>query len=92
MHNHGRGIMSLSTVQKGLQHFVVPGVGYIAFSMMEWWPVNDFINVAVALGDPICDPKHHAYMAAAFLEQYPKALFAQVSCSTASLVTSDLLT
>ncbi|KAF6256765.1 hypothetical protein COO60DRAFT_1461507 [Scenedesmus sp. NREL 46B-D3] len=53
---HGRGILSLSTLQQGLQHFLVPGVGYIAYAMMYNGP--DWLNIRtpVSLGDPICDP------------------------------------
>jgi phosphatidylglycerol lysyltransferase len=76
---HGRGILSLSTLQQGLQHFILPGIGYIAYAMMYNGP--DWLNIRtpVALGDPICNPANFAAIAGAFLERHPKAMFLQVS-------------
>jgi hypothetical protein len=75
---HGRGILSLSTLQQGLQHFLVPGIGYIAYTTMRNGP--DVFNILspLALGDPICDPANFKLMAEAFLQQHPKAIFMQV--------------
>lgn len=54
------------------------GVGYMAYGMMHNGP--EFLNkrTAVGLADPVCDPQHYATMAAAFMEQHPEAMFAQV--------------
>ncbi|WIA18896.1 hypothetical protein OEZ85_003568 [Tetradesmus obliquus] len=85
---HGRGILSLSTLQQGLQHFIVPGVGYIAYTMMRNGP--DVFNVLspLALGDPICDHSKFTVMAQAFLQQHPKAIFMQVSAEFAAVLQS----
>ncbi|WIA39195.1 hypothetical protein OEZ86_005320 [Tetradesmus obliquus] len=85
---HGRGILSLSTLQQGLQHFVIPDVGYIAYTMMRNGP--DVFNVLspLALGDPICDPVNFSLMAQAFLQQHPKAIFMQVSAEFAAVLQS----
>lgn len=80
---HGRGIMSLSTLQEGIQHFLMPGIGYIAYAMMYNGPPFLNIKSAVALGDPICAPEHYASIAGAFLQQHPKAMFLQVSARIA---------
>jgi hypothetical protein len=76
---HGRGILSLSTLQQGLQHFIVPGIGYITYTMMRNGP--DVLNILspLALGEPICDPVNFMLMAEAFLQQHPEAIFMQVS-------------
>jgi hypothetical protein len=86
---HGRGILSLSTLQQGLQHFILPGVGYIAYTMMRNGP--DIFNVLspLALGDPICDPVNFAVMAEAFLQQHPKAIFMQVTHGVFTLMQLD---
>ncbi|KAF6256766.1 hypothetical protein COO60DRAFT_1702160 [Scenedesmus sp. NREL 46B-D3] len=85
---HGRGILSLSTLQPGLQHFLVPGIGFIAYTMMRNGP--DIFNVLspLALGDPMCDPAHFRLMAEAFLQQHPKAIFMQVSAEFAAVLQS----
>ncbi|WIA39196.1 hypothetical protein OEZ86_005321 [Tetradesmus obliquus] len=86
--HHGRGILSLSTLQQGLQHFLLPDVGYIAYAMMFNGP--EFLNIKtpVALGDPICDPANFALIAGAFLKQHPKAMFMQVSAAFALVLRS----
>lgn len=54
------------------------GVGYLAYGLMHNGP--EFLNkrTAVGLSDPVCDPQHYATIAAAFLQQHPEAMFAQV--------------
>jgi hypothetical protein len=54
------------------------GIGYIAYTMMFNGP--EFLNkrTALALSDPVCDPQHYAHIAAAFLQQHPRAMFCQV--------------
>jgi phosphatidylglycerol lysyltransferase len=75
---HGRGILGLSTLQQGLQHFLMPGVGYIAYTTMRNGPDVFNIRTPVALGDPICDPANFGLIAGAFLNKHPKAMFMQV--------------
>lgn len=78
--------MSISTVQEGLQYFVMPGVGYIAYSWMNNGP--DFLNILtpVGLGDPICAVSNYSLMASEFLKKHPKAMFLQVSSQGTNII------
>jgi hypothetical protein len=67
------------------QHTTTPtnaGVGYIAFAWMHNGP--EFLNIRtpVGLSDPVCEPRHFAAIARAFVDAHPQAAWAQVSALT----------
>ena len=75
---HGRRILARSSLQDGLCHFLLPGVGYIAYALMHRGPEVLRIFTPVALGDPLCAPEAYVELTAAFLRAHPRAMFAQV--------------
>jgi hypothetical protein len=74
---HGRHILARSTLQHGLLHFLLPGVGYIAYAMMNRGPKVLHVFSPVALGDPVCAADNTAALTAAFLRAHPGAMFVQ---------------
>eukprot|EP00798_Chlamydomonas_sp_ICE-L_P024925 gene24925-10576_t len=81
---YGSHATAYSTLQEGLQHFVLPGIGYIAFSMMPYYPSR-----AVCLSDPVCNPCHWALMVDGFTRTHPDALFVQISFNFAHHLSSS---
>lgn len=67
----GNHPMAFSTMQPDMSYFEVPGVGYIAYA--QYW------GMRFSLADPVCDPQHRELMLDRFVEQYPNAVFVQVT-------------
>lgn len=81
LEQHGRGTLAISTLQEGMRHFLVPGLGYIAYGLSTGRASCQAASGkqrAVALGDPICEQQHYAALAGAFLRAFPAATFLMV--------------
>ena len=76
--DHGAHILSLSSLQPGMEYFDVPHVGYIAFRTQG---TRDF-----ALAHPICADTNLEKLIAAFLQEHPRASFVQIDESLARLL------
>src|SRR5262249_55874937 len=69
---HGAGCMAYSTLAGGVDAFVVPGLGYIAFARQRLLGERVF-----ALADPIAPPDRWAELLDLFLAKEPQAVFIQ---------------
>lgn len=78
LRQHGRSILAHSTLQPGVHHFLMPGVGYMAYGFKNCGPPALGIRSPVVLGDPVADPAHWQMMAQAFLKRWPSTMFLQV--------------
>jgi lysylphosphatidylglycerol synthetase-like protein (DUF2156 family) len=76
--DHGAHILSVSSLQPGMEYFDVPHVGYIAFRTQG---TRDFV-----LAHPVCARTNLEYVIAAFLREHPFASFVQIDDPLASLL------
>lgn len=67
--------------QDGLSHFVLPGVGYLGYSQLPYFP-----RTAVVLSDPVAPKGQWGVLTNAFLNKHPRAMFVQVSEAYAQLL------
>ena len=74
---HGGGSLSYATLQQGMEYFVHE-LGYLAF-ITTTHPVFARKPKRIVLTDPICAPKDRQALIAAFLQEYPAAVFGVVS-------------
>lgn len=75
---HGISCMSYSTLQSELNHFVLDGIGYIAylpFRHLFWSPKGH----RIVIGNPVCAPEHYRTLLDAFLKETDKAIFVHIS-------------
>ncbi len=79
---HGCEALSYATLQQGMEYFVHE-LGYIAF-ITATHPVFARKPKRIALTDPVCAPENLRPLVAAFLQEYPAAVFGVVSeaCAT----------
>ena len=75
---NGRGCLAYSTLQDGLDYFIVDGQGYIASKTVGRIRPTTFV-----LGDPICDDSQLRHLLDEFLRIYADPFFAQISRQTA---------
>lgn len=73
----GRTCMAYSSLQEGVQHFVVSGVGYISYATLP--RVGPVGPLPVALSDPVSCPTMYKRMTEEFLRAHPGAMFVQIS-------------
>jgi phosphatidylglycerol lysyltransferase len=71
---HGRGCLAYSTLQDGLDYFIVEGMGYIASKT-----VGRICPTTIILGDPICRRGEWAAVLDEFFQHHADPFFAQVS-------------
>lgn len=60
-----------SSLQEGLEYFVLPGKGYIPYALSS--------GMAFVLSNPICAAEDFRELAGAFLESFPRAAFLHVT-------------
>lgn len=81
---HGNGSLAYATLQQGMEYFIHE-LGYIAF-ITTTHPVFARKPKRIVLTDPVCDPKDTQALVAAFLKEYPSAVFGVVSEHCAGLL------
>jgi len=74
----GANSMSYSSLQTELEHFVLDGIGYIAYLPFKHilWSTRGH---RIVIGDPICDPAHYHQLLQAFLADTKRAIFVHIS-------------
>jgi len=77
---HGSNSMSYSSLQKELRHFVLDGIGYIAYLPFKhlFWSLRGH---RIVIGDPICDPQHYPQILTAFFEETQRATFVHIGAA-----------
>jgi lysylphosphatidylglycerol synthetase-like protein (DUF2156 family) len=74
---HGREALSYATLQQGMEYFIHE-LGYIAFTTATH-PVLARKPRRIVLADPVCDSSDLPLLLAAFLKEFPAAVFPVVS-------------
>jgi phosphatidylglycerol lysyltransferase len=78
---YGAGCMAYSTLAEGVEAFVVPGIGYVAYARQRLFGERVF-----ALADPIAPPERWGEVIDRFVAEHPKAMFVQSGDRTAALL------
>ncbi len=81
LQRHGSHSSAYSSLQEGLEHFVLPGAGYIPYARTS--------GMVFALSDPICSEEDYPGLVGAFLERFPRSAFIHVTPVAAARL-SDL--
>ena len=78
LQKYGSGCMSYSTLQEELQHFVLEGVGYIAYLPFKHllWSLKGH---RIVIGNPVCDPQNYTRILQAFLADSERAIFVHIN-------------
>ncbi|RVU84562.1 DUF2156 domain-containing protein [Leucothrix sargassi] len=74
---YGSSCMSYSTLQDELEHFILEGIGYIAylpFKHLLW----SFRGHRIVIGNPVCDPANYQLILDAFLKESDRAIFVHI--------------
>lgn len=76
LRNYGKGCLSYSTLQEGLEYFVLEGIGYIAYLPFKhffftWGGRN------IALANPICSAENYKDIISAFIKEKGECIFVQ---------------
>ena len=74
----GNSCMSYSSLQEELQHFVLEGVGYIAYLPFKhlFWSTKGH---RIVIGNPVCDPQNFPEILDAFLADTKRAIFVHIN-------------
>ena len=77
LRRYGSGSMSYSTLQSELEHFVLDGVGYIAYLPFKHfiWSIKGH---RVVIGNPVCAPANYQQILKAFLKETDRAIFVHI--------------
>lgn len=74
----GGHCMSTSLLAPGMQHFDLPGAGFIGFTTCG--------GATLALSDPVAAPGHRATLLREFVARHPRASFVQISEAVAGIL------
>ncbi|HLC65729.1 MAG TPA: DUF2156 domain-containing protein [Candidatus Nanoarchaeia archaeon] len=74
---HGGGSLSTSSLQKGMDHFVIPEVGFVSYRK------TGRLFSTIVLGNPVVGDEHLDDLIEAFLEEHPKPCFFYIGEKTA---------
>jgi lysylphosphatidylglycerol synthetase-like protein (DUF2156 family) len=78
---YGGGCMAYSTLAEGVEAFVAPGLGYVAYARQRLFGERVFV-----LADPIAPPERWGEILDLFLARYASAVFVQISERAATLL------
>jgi len=81
LRKYGWQSMAYSSLQKGMEYFLLPDVGYVSFS-----PIQGKVVTPVVLGDPICDRQNMGQMIDAFIAKYDDPIFMHITAPTAKIL------
>ncbi len=69
--NHGSHSSAYSSLQEGLDHFVIPGTGYIPYAPSP--------GVTFALSNPLCAQEDYPRLVGSFMDRFPRSAFLHVT-------------
>jgi lysylphosphatidylglycerol synthetase-like protein (DUF2156 family) len=78
--NHGQHSLAYSTLQTGLKHYTLPGVGAIAY--------RKCMGHTIVLGNPICAYTDTRHLVESFMKTRNRVIFAQIDTQCAMLLES----
>ena len=78
---HGYGSLAYSSLQKGMQYFMHPELGYVAYT-----PLRDGPNSVCVLADPICSKENIRPLVEAFMKEKSDPVFLHISHDTGKVL------
>ncbi len=78
---YGTSSLSYSSLQEGLEYFLEPGCGYIAYAL-----IRADAETPLCLADPICPLDKMEHLIRSFLQKYRTPIFAHISKPTAEIL------
>jgi hypothetical protein len=81
LHQHGKGSLAFSSLQAGMQYFMLPELGYIAFV-----PLGKEHDSVCVLADPICKTENMRALITEFLKDRKDPIFLHVNHDTAKVL------
>ncbi|MFQ5442209.1 MAG: phosphatidylglycerol lysyltransferase domain-containing protein [Thermodesulfobacteriota bacterium] len=78
---YGSHSSAYSSIQEGLEHFVVSGTGYIPYAL-----TSSAKPIAFVLSNPLCRPEDFWSVMELFLKRFPRAVFIQVTVEAARVL------
>jgi lysylphosphatidylglycerol synthetase-like protein (DUF2156 family) len=78
---HGYGSLAYSSLQKGLQYFMHPELGYVAYT-----PLRDGPNSICVLADPICSKENIKALIEELMKVKPDPIFLHISHETGKVL------
>ena len=79
---YGNQALAYSTLQRGIRHLHIHGIGYLAYAELPAMPPVLRKSAAV-LSDPVCHPSNFMILTLALLERYKEPMFLQISSNYA---------
>ncbi len=73
--NYGVSSLAYSSLQEDVKTFILPGIGYIAYTTVG-------AGTAVVLSDPICAPERKMELVKVFARSFPNPVFIHISRNT----------
>ncbi len=81
LQQHGKGSLAYSSLQNGMQYFMHPEYGYLAFV-----PLTDGYGSVCVLSDPICSFSNLRPFLEAFLKERSDPIFLHITRETATIL------
>ncbi len=81
LREHGRGSLAFSALQEGLEYYMNPSLGFIAFKQLHDGPQS-----VLVLSDPICKKENTKALIDAFMEVKSDPVFLHISHDVATIV------
>lgn len=73
---HSRSCLSYSLFQAGMQHYIEPDIGFIAYYPF-WHPLLAPLGRKIILTNPVCPPQHARGMLERFIARYKRVIVLQ---------------
>ena len=84
---YGSNCISYSSLHKELKHFVLDGIGYIAYLPFKHLLLS-VRGHRIVIGDPVCDPQHYQQILKAFLDDTKRAIFVHIGVTCGDALTA----
>lgn len=77
---HGSHSSAYSSLQKGLDHFIIDGTGYIPYAPSS--------GITFALSNPLCAVEDYPRLVGSFMKKFPRSAFLHVTPEAASALSA----
>ena len=85
LRKYGRGCLSYSMFQQGMEYYVEPDVGFIAYLPFRHWLLTPFSR-KIVLGNPVCAPEQTQGMLERFIALHKRVLVLQCNAETGRIL------
>lgn len=82
---YGSNCMAYTSLEPGMEYFVMDGIGYIAYVSYKHW-LWAWKERKIVLADPVCAEKDFQEILTAFIKEHPNVIFVGVSLKPAKVL------